>query len=387
MNSSQFADWARAAERFLYLRVGGVEMLLLLLALFVVCVVFVFLLALQRFLKSHFGTSARTGNQLDDLALDLVASIRISVLLVVAIYAGSLLLPMPRWALIVGTVTAIVLALQLGICGNRIIAYAIRRLVERHSQEDSGVANAAGAIGFLTRAALWSGVALLILGTLRINITALVAGLGIGGVAVALALQNILGDLFASLSILLDKPFAVGHFIVVDDVAGTVEHVGIKSTRIRSLSGEEIILANGDLLKCRIHNYKKLLERRVLFTFGITYNTPSEKLAAVPAAVRGIIEKIPKTRFDRAHFKEFGDSALNFEVVYFVLDQDYNLYMDIQQQINLAMVRRFAEESIEFAFPTRTLYVISPETHVSAAGDDKQHGGGDGAREIRSSSR
>jgi small-conductance mechanosensitive channel len=387
MNSTQFADWTRAAERFLYLRVGGVDLLLLLLALLVVCVVFVFLLALQRFLKFHFGTSARTGNQLHDLTLDLVASIRISVLLVVAIYAGSLLLPLPRWTLIVGTVTAIVLALQLGICGNRIIAYAIRRLVERHSEENSGVANAAGAIGFLTRITLWSGVALLILGTLRINITALVAGLGIGGVAVALALQNILGDLFASLSILLDKPFAVGHFIVVDDVAGTVEHVGIKSTRIRSLSGEEIILANGDLLKCRIHNYKKLLERRVLFTFGITYNTPSEKLATVPAAVRAIIEKIPKTRFDRAHFKEFGDSALNFEVVYFVLDQDYNLYMDIQQQINLAMVRRFAEENIEFAFPTRTLYVISPETHDNAAGDDKQHGGADGAREIASSSR
>lgn len=355
----------------------------LLLALLLVCLTFVFLLSLQRLLKSYLGAwAARTRSDLDDLAVDLIASISTFVLLIIAIYAGTLVLPLPpQWTLVVRTFAAMAFVLQLGTCGNRIIAYGIRRLVERHSQEeDSGLVNAAGAISFLARVALWSLVALLILGTLSINITALVAGLGVGGVAIALAVQNILGDLFASLSILLDKPFAVGHFIVVDNLAGTVEHVGIKSTRIRSLSGEQIVLSNGDLLKCRIHNYKRLFERRILFTFGVTYNTPYEKLLTVPALVRRIIEEIPKTRFDRAHFKEFGDSALNFEVVYFVLDPDYNLYMDIQQQVNLAMVKRFAQGNIDFAFPTRTLYLISPDhpspsqltekrlTHVSNAG-------------------
>ncbi len=339
-------------------------MLTLLLAALVICFTFVFLLSLRRALKSYLGAwAARTSSQLDDLAVDLIAGTRTLVLLIVAIYAVSLVFSLtPRWTVIVHTIAAIALVLQLGICGNRIVAYAIRRLVERHSQEeDSGLANAVGAINFVARVALWSSVVLIILGTLSINVTALVAGLGVGGVAVALAVQNILGDLFASFSILLDKPFAIGHFIVVDDFAGTVEHVGIKSTRIRSLTGEEIVLANGELLKCRIHNYKKLFERRILFSFGVTYSTSHAKLAAIPAVLRRIIEDIPKTRFDRAHFKEFGDSALTFEVVYFVLDPDYNLYMDIQQQINLAMVKRFARERIEFAFPTRTLYVVAPD--------------------------
>lgn len=365
MNSAQLTRWTAATKRFLYFRVDGIEVMAVLLALLVVAFAFVLLLCLQRFLKSHVGAwAARTSSQLDDLAVDLIESIRAFVLLIIAIYAGSLVLPLPpRWTLIFSTVAAIALVLQLGICGNRIVAYAIRRLIEHHSQEeDSGLANALGAITFVARVVLWSAVALLILGTLSVNITALVAGLGVGGVAVALAVQNILGDLFASFSILLDKPFAIGHFIVVDNLAGTVEHVGIKSTRIRSLSGEEIVLANGDLLKCRIHNYKMLFERRILFGFGVTYSTPYEKLAAIPKAIHTIIDEIPKTRFDRAHFKEFGDSSLNFEVVYFVLDPDYNLYMDIQQQINLAMVKRFAREGIDFAFPTRTLYVISPDS-------------------------
>jgi small-conductance mechanosensitive channel len=192
---------------------------------------------------------------------------------------------------------------------------------------------------------------------LDVNITTLIAGLGVGGIAVALAVQSILSDLFASLSILLDKPFAVGHFIVVDSIAGTVAHVGLKTTRVRSLSGEEIVLSNTDLLKSRIHNYKRLFERRVLFGFGVTYNTGYDALAAIPSVVREIVQSIPKTRFDRAHFKDYGDSSLNFEVVYFVLDSDYNVYMDVQQAINLEIYRRFEQARIEFAFPTRTLYV------------------------------
>jgi small-conductance mechanosensitive channel len=181
----------------------------------------------------------------------------------------------------------------------------------------------------------------------------------VGGIAIALAGQNVLGDLFASLSILLDRPFVVGEFIVIDSLAGTVEHVGLKTTRIRSLSGEQIVMSNGDLLKSRIHNYKKLTERRIVFGFGVTYDTGYEKLAKIPAMVREVVTGVGKTRFDRAHFKEYGDSSLNFEVVYVVLDPDYNIYMDIQQKINLEIYRRFEEQGIEFAFPTRTLYLNS----------------------------
>jgi len=192
---------------------------------------------------------------------------------------------------------------------------------------------------------------------LGFNVTTLVASLGIGGVAVALAVQNILGDLFASLSIALDKPFVIGDFIVVDDIAGTVEHVGLKTTRVRSLSGEQVVFSNADLLKSRIHNYKRLYERRVLFGFGVLYRTPPEQLAAIPPMVREIITGQVGTRFDRAHFKGFGASSLDFEVVYFVLDPDYNRYMDIQQAINLELVNRFAAAGVEFAFPTRTVHI------------------------------
>jgi len=184
-----------------------------------------------------------------------------------------------------------------------------------------------------------------------------VAGFGIGGVAVALAVQSVLGDLFASLSIILDKPFVVGDFIVVDNLRGTVERVGVKTTRLRSLDGELLVFSNGDLLKSRIRNFRRMYDRRVEFTLGVTYRTPLEKLRRIPQWLREIIAAQPRTRFDRAHFKQYGDSALVFEIVYYVLDRDYNLYMDIHQAINLAICEHFGREGIEFAFPTRTVYL------------------------------
>jgi small-conductance mechanosensitive channel len=184
-----------------------------------------------------------------------------------------------------------------------------------------------------------------------------VAGLGIGGIAVALAIQNILGDLFASLSIALDKPFVIGDFIIVDQLLGTVEHIGLKTTRIRSLSGEQIVFSNADLLNSRIRNYKRMYERRVVFSIGVTYQTPYEKLASIGTTLKEIIESQPDVRFDRAHFREYADSSLNYEVVYYVKSPDYNRYMDIQQAINLEIYRRFQDGGIEFAYPTRTLYL------------------------------
>jgi len=212
-------------------------------------------------------------------------------------------------------------------------------------------------LSFLGRVVLWSLVALLVLDNLGLNVTALVASLGIGGVAVALAVQNILGDLFASLSIAVDQPFVIGDSIVVDGLAGKVEHVGLKTTRIRALSGEQIVFSNNDLLKSRIHNYKRMEERRALFTLGVTYDTPHAKLARIAGWIRSAIESQEGVRFERAHFKTFGPSSLDFEAVYFVLSPDYSKFMDIQQAINLELVRVFAEQGIEFAFPTQTVYL------------------------------
>jgi small-conductance mechanosensitive channel len=190
-----------------------------------------------------------------------------------------------------------------------------------------------------------------------VKITTLVASLGIGGIAVAMALQNILGDIFASLSILLDKPFVVGDFIIVETHMGTVEYIGLKTTRIRSLSGEQLVFSNSDLLKSRIRNYKRMAERRVVFSIGVVYQTDHDTLKKIPDLIRKIIEDQDQVRFDRSHFQGYGEFSLNFETVYYVLSPDYNRYMDVQQAINLAIFRQFETLNIGFAYPTQTVFL------------------------------
>jgi len=223
-------------------------------------------------------------------------------------------------------------------------------------EEDKAVAGSIGIIRFVARLAVWAMVLLLTLDNLGVDITALVAGLGIGGIAVALALQNVLGDLLASLSIALDQPFVIGDFVVVGEHMGTVEYIGIKSTRLRSLDGEQIVISNADLLGARVHNYGRMYERRASFKLGIVYETPRGKIEAVPGIIRRAIEAQPKTRFDRAHFAAYGDFSLNFEAVYYVLEPDYGVFMDIQQAINLQILDEFTREGIEFAYPTSVQY-------------------------------
>jgi small-conductance mechanosensitive channel len=214
-------------------------------------------------------------------------------------------------------------------------------------------------IGVILNAVIWSLVLLLTLDNLGIDITALVAGLGIGGIAVALAVQNIFGDLFASLSITLDRPFVVGDFLIVDDVLGTVESIGIKSTRLRSLSGEQVVMPNSDLLGSRVRNYGRMMERRVVFATGVTYETPIELEERIPQLIRDIIEGQADTRFDRSHFAAHGAASLDFETVYYVRSPDYNRYMDIQQTVCLCLHREFAKLGIEFAYPTQKVFVES----------------------------
>ena len=231
---------------------------------------------------------------------------------------------------------------------------------QRALEKNAAAATSLSAVSFLSKLVIWSVIILLTLDNLGIDVTALVAGLGVGGVAVALATQNILGDLFASLSIIVDKPFEIGDFIIVNDYLGSVENIGLKTTRIRSLGGEQIIFSNSDLLSSRVRNYKRMQERRIVFSFGVIYQTTADQLEEIPGMVRTIIENQETTRFDRAHFAKFGDSSLDFEVVYYLNSSDYNIYMDTQQAINLALIRQFDKKGIVFAYPTRSLFVEAP---------------------------
>lgn len=252
--------------------------------------------------------------------------------------------------------------LQIGLWAHCALQLWLGHYRERVVRSNIGATTSLGALGFVGQIVLWGFVSLLALSNLGVDVTALVAGLGIGGIAVALAVQNILGDLFASLSIVVDKPFVVGDFIIVDDYMGTVEYVGMKTTRIRSLGGEQIVFTNGDLLQARVRNYKRMYERRIVFTFGLVLQTPPEKLEKVSRIVQELVERQPLTRFDRAHFFKFGEYSLDYEVVFWMMDPDYNKYMDVQQAINLAMLRSFAEEGVRLAYPARALALEEPVT-------------------------
>ena len=300
----------------------------------------------------------RTETDIDNLLAELIGGTRAFFLFLLSLYIGSLFLNLPgRVSTLLRVVVILAFLFQAAMWGNSFLTFWIGRYKERYLKEDPSKATTIAALGFIGRLTLYSLILLLALDNMGIDITTLVAGLGIGGIAVALAVQNILGDLFASLSIVLDKPFMIGDFIIVDDFLGTVEHIGLKTTRIRSLSGEQIVFSNADLLKGRIRNYKRMFERRIVFTIGVTYQTPYEKLASIPRIIQEIVEDKALARFDRAHFKAYGPYSLDFEVVYYVKSPDYKTYMDIQQAINLAIFKRFEEEGIEFAYPTQTLYV------------------------------
>jgi small-conductance mechanosensitive channel len=209
----------------------------------------------------------------------------------------------------------------------------------------------------LARVAIWGLGLLFLLDNLGLKVSTVVAGLGIGGVAVALALQAVLGDVFSYFTIMLDRPFEIGDFIIVGDHMGVFEHLGIKSTRISSLGGEQIVISNKDLTDSRVRNFKRMERRRVVFHVGVTYETSSARLRELPSLLADIVRSVPETTFDRAHFAAYGDSSLMFEVVYYVAGNDYNRYMDVQQQINLAIYDELAKRRIDLAYPTQTLYV------------------------------
>lgn len=296
----------------------------------------------------------------DSIAEKVLATTRLWLLFPIALYAGASAIELPpKLEHLIDVIVVVALMLQTALWINRFVTCWLARLIDKRRGVDSEAVTLLALLGFVARMMVWTFTLLLVLNHLNFNITALVTGFGIGGVAVALAVQNILGDLFASLSIILDKPFVIGDFIIVGDCTGTVEHIGLKTTRVRSLGGELIVFSNTDLLKSRIRNYRRMYERRVVFAVGVTYETPADKLRDIPELLRAAVKAEKQVRFDRAHFKEYGPSALVFEVVYYVLSSDFNVYMDIQQAINLSIFQRFAREHIDFAYPTHTLHLRS----------------------------
>lgn len=310
--------------------------------------------------------SERTVTQIDDTLIRMVENIKPPVYGTLALWAAVWSLELAGFVRsVVNGVGTVVLVYQVIVVLQLVIDYVIRRrLLQTRGEEDKAddrdqrnIESALSVVNTVTKVIVWGVGLLFILSNFGINVTSLVASLGIGGIAVALAAQNILGDLFSSLAIYLDKPFAIGDFIIVGDTMGTVKHVGIKTTRIKALAGEEIVLPNQELTNARVRNFKRMEKRRVVFTVGIEYQTPKEKLEKIAPILKEAIESTDKVQFNRAHFKSIGDSALMFEVVYHVMDSDYDLYMDVQQTINLKVVDSLEREGIVIAYPTQTVLV------------------------------
>lgn len=325
-----------------------------------VAIVIVGVIAIQIFkvilTKSLKRWAAKRSTPVDNTLIRLVEKAIVPLLQIGVVYvaiANLTLHPiLAQTVRVIAVIAATFIAIQLF---SHIAEYLLRLYLLR--QNNPNLEQSLDAFGPAIRVILWAIGIIFLLDNLGFNISAIVASLGIGGVAIALASQGLLQDLFSYFSILFDRPFEIGDFIVVGDFLGTVKDIGIKTTRLQSLSGEEIIFPNTDLTGSRLQNFKKMEQRRIAFKIGVAYETPLDRLQAIPDIVKEIISNIDGTIFDRAHFSAYGEFSLNFEIVYFVINSDFALYMDIQQKINLALFKEFADRGIEFAYPTNVTYL------------------------------
>lgn len=296
----------------------------------------------------------KTQTSFDDFVVTLVEKSVLPFLAILCIYWSLQWLdkpPKPHWeevALLLATTYFILLTLTAA------VQYFAMSFLKN---QDDGITKQKQARGLLIiiKFIIWAMGTMFLLDNLGYNISTIIAGLGIGGIAIALAAQTILGDLFSYFVILFDRPFEIDDFVVVDDKSGVVEYIGVKTTRIRTLSGEQLICSNKNLTDSRIHNFKRMERRRVVLSIGVTYQTSAETLASIPALVKKIITSQSRVFYDRGHFSGFGDSSLNFEFVYFIESSDYVLFMDSQQEVNLEIFWLFEKEGIEFAYPTQTI--------------------------------
>ena len=304
-----------------------------------------------------------TKNLVDDFIISLLTSMKLPFYLVISVYIATQFIVLHiAVRKVIDAVVVISVVYQLITVVLIFLDYSLGKRV--NGKNESSVEHIKGMLQFVIKVTLWTVGLLFILSNLGVNITSLVAGLGIGGIAVALAVQNILGDLFSYFAIYFDKPFVKGDFLIIGTEMGSVEKVGIKTTRIRALQGEEIVISNSELTSSRIQNFKKMEERRIVFTFGVAYETPLEQLQRIPQQVQDIITAAERVRFDRAHLKAFGDSAYVFEVVYYVQSGDYNEYMDVHQAILFEIIAAFTQENIGFALPTQTVHLVQSKEKV-----------------------
>ena len=305
--------------------------------------------------------SKKTKTDIDDAFIDAISKISKLFYIALSAYAGSLYLNLSEtldyWFRFFVLAVILYEAIR---AAEHLISFGIRKYLNRTKKEgesDQG-SEAMVRIGVLmVRLLLWGVGILMILSNLGINITSLVASLGIGGIAIALAVQNILSDIFSSFSLYIDKPFQVGDYIVVGEHSGTVKKIGMKTTRLQALRGEEIVVSNKELTTARVQNFKKLEKRREVLMFGVVYETDAKKLEKIPSIVEQIISSVEHVEFGRCHFSVYNTSSLDFETVYFVDTADYDLYMDAKQKINLGLLKEFKKEKIDFAYPTQTVVV------------------------------
>ena len=301
--------------------------------------------------------SQKTATTIDDFLIRIFEEKLVPLLYFGVLYLSFMSLTLTPAA---GKVITISIAVILTYFGVSLILALLNYSLERYwakKEVDTSRQQSLKGIVTILKVAVWGAGLTFLLDNLGFKISALVAGLGIGGIAVALAAQTILGDLFSYFVIFFDRPFEIGDFIIIGDYLGTIEHIGIKTTRVRSLGGEQLVFSNTDLTNSRIRNYKRMEKRRVVFKLGVIYQTTSDQLKEIPGIIKKAIERIENTGFDRAHFSSYGDFSLNFEIVYYVMSGDYNKYMDIQQDINFAIKDEFEKRGIEFAYPTQTLFM------------------------------
>lgn len=298
----------------------------------------------------------KTETDIDDTLIKIVQSLRPPFYYFLAFYFSTYYIVVSDiFKKVVEGMLFLFIVYQIIVVTQILIDYVLEKWIDKRA-DDMGSRVAMENIGKFAKFIVWVLGLLLILSNLGINVTSLIAGLGVGGVAIAFALKEILADLFSSFAIYFDKPFKIGDFIKIGNDGGTVVKIGIMTTRLQTPQGEELVMSNQELISSRVQNFKKMEERRGLFTIGVAYETPVEKLRAIPSDIKSIIESVENIRFDRAHFKQFDDSALTYEIVFYVNSNDYASFMDAQQEINLKIVEKFREKGIEMAYPTRTVF-------------------------------
>ena len=331
------------------------------ICVFVILAGIIFIKIFNRVILKKLKTwTEKTNTTLDDFIVGITQTIAVPLVYLGVFYTSVNTLTMdPLLKKIIDIVAMVILTVFAARFSIAVIGEALNMHLAKKGKPEGLERSLKGILNVL-KIVIWGIAITFFLDNLGFKISAVIAGLGIGGVAVALAAQAILGDVFSYFSIIFDRPFEIGDFIIIGEYLGTIEYIGIKTTRIRSLGGEQLIFSNTDLTNSRVRNYKRMDKRRVVFKLGVTYQTSLERVKAIPGMIENIIKNVKDTVFDRAHFFSYGDFSLVFEVVYYVFGADYNKYMDIQQAINFAIKEAFEKEGIEFAYPTQTLYLNKP---------------------------